>query len=98
MNADERGPAGAASESPAKVTNSILGASPTTDMNEKRPIVDLSLVEDWVERIYRHAPGVFVVNYQDANGKFHGTGGGCTNAAAVVWPCPRLVDTGYAAF
>ena len=84
MTKDERGPLGTAPESPTKVTDSSLGATPTTDTNETHSVADLSAVEAWVDRIYRNAPGIFAVNYQDAQGRFRGTGGGCVDSTAVA--------------
>jgi hypothetical protein len=88
MSAYERGPARAASESPAKVTNSILGRAP--DTNETHSIADLSAVQEWIERVYGDAPGVLVVNHRDAEGIFRGTGGGCVDTTAVVERVRRL--------
>jgi hypothetical protein len=82
MSANERGPARAASESPAKVTNSIVGAAPDTE--EGQSAADLSAVQAWVELVYLNVPGVLVVNHQDAEGRFRGTGGGCVDATAVA--------------
>jgi hypothetical protein len=88
MKAYERGPAWAASESPAKVTDSILGRAP--DTNETHSIADLSAVQEWIERVYGDAPGVLVVNHRDAEGRFRGTGGGCVDTTAVVERVRRL--------
>ena len=84
MSTDKRDPAGAAPESPAKVTDSILGAPPATEADETPLLADLSAVEDWVERVYPEAPGVLMVNHVDARGTFKGTGGGCPDRASVV--------------